>query len=36
VSKVAAAARSLQAQRLMLQEDVDRVIREAAESTVLK
>jgi alpha/beta hydrolase family protein len=36
VSRIAAVARRLKAERLMLQEDVDRVIEEAAQSDVLK
>ena len=36
VSQIGAAAQNLKAQRLMLQEDVARVIKEAAQSDVLK
>ncbi len=36
VAKVAAAARKLQAERLFLEEDVERVVREAEESDVLR
>jgi hypothetical protein len=36
VAKVAAAARKLQAERLLLEEDVERIVREAEESDVLK